>query len=200
MSSDTLEELKRANNYTLALKQDCIESDDSGSVYDTVAMVCRLFDVIAGFFTDDTVLVPVPGSSLTQPHTLQPPKSLANALIKKGFGSSVVSCLSRNKPVIKSAHAMTKRDRPTPQLHCDTITAERMMTKPKQILLVDDIITLGSTFLGAACSLRELYPDVEIKAFAAMRTIWPIHKFKNKVDPCVGHICLQSDGYSRIET
>ena len=39
------------------------------------------------------------------------------------------------------------------------------------VILVDDVVTSGATILGVASKLAERFPDVEIKAFAAMRTI-----------------------------
>jgi hypothetical protein len=44
------------------------------------------------------------------------------------------------------------------------------LVSPGRFLLVDDVVTRGATFLGAASRLRESFPDTEIRAFALVRT------------------------------
>lgn len=61
---------------------------------------------------------------------------------------------------------------------------------PQEILLVDDIVTRGTTMLGAASRLRDVFPGVHIRAFAAMRTITPPATFNAIYDPCKGEITL----------
>jgi len=46
-----------------------------------------------------------------------------------------------------------------------------MLMAPASIVLIDDILTRGHTFLGAAWRLHEAFPETKIVAFAAMRTI-----------------------------
>lgn len=63
------------------------------------------------------------------------------------------------------------------------------ITDPRDIILVDDIITRGTTFLSAYYKIRSAFPDSDIGAFAAMRTILlPGDSFKDALDPYVGDI------------
>ncbi len=59
----------------------------------------------AFFFQPDTVLVPVPKSSLMQPDTLWVPDRIATAMVKNGIGREVLSCLARVTPLRKSARS-----------------------------------------------------------------------------------------------
>ena len=62
------------------------------------------------------------------------------------------------------------------------------LSEPREILLVDDIITRGATMLGAANKLRNTFPLARIRGFAAMRTISPPDIFNQAYDPCLGVI------------
>jgi phosphoribosylpyrophosphate synthetase len=64
------------------------------------------------------------------------------------------------------------------------------------IVLVDDIVTRGSTMLGAASRLAETFSGVRITAFAAMRTVSNHEEFSAIRDPRIGRIWLREDGES----
>ena len=119
--------------------------------------------------------------------SMMAPELLARALKNHGLGSSVVSYLERTKRVRRSSQSPGNRVSPTE--HHETIAVNSTVASPTRILLVDDVVTMGSTFLGSAWSLLEAYPDVEIRAFAAMRTSSP-NEFKNVLYPCTGTIKL----------
>ncbi|MDQ3902584.1 MAG: hypothetical protein M3247_02875 [Thermoproteota archaeon] len=61
---------------------------------------------------------------------------------------------------------------------------------PTEILLVDDVITRGATFFGAANRLKVAFPTSRIRAFAAMRTISRPEEFRAITDPCIGNISI----------
>ena len=65
------------------------------------------------------------------------------------------------------------------------------------IILVDDVVTSGATILGVASRLAERFPGVEIKAFAAVRTISDPAKFVNLVRPARGSIMLRGEYTTR---
>jgi len=145
------------------------------------------------FFQHNTILVPVPKSSLMRPDTLWAPQRIANALASQGLGKEVALCLVRNKPVIKSATSPASM-RPTPDVHYDSLIVQEILSEPNEILLVDDIVTRGSTLLGSANRLADVYPQARIRAFAAMRTISNPDDFNKVNDPCIGTIELRELG------
>jgi len=144
------------------------------------------------FFNPETIFVPCPSSSLMQPGTLWVPQRIALALIKFGLGGVCSPCIIRNKPVRKAATSPPHL-RPTAYEHYESMIVQGSLTDPKEIVLIDDIVTRGATLIGAANRLVDLYPDASIKAFAAMRTISDSHDFKKLIDPCVGIIELVPD-------
>lgn len=138
-------------------------------------------------FQSGTVLVPVPRSSLMGKDYLWVPKRIAEALVRRGFGSEVSSCLVRQTAVPKSAY-MPANQRPTPTQHYNSMAIEGNLTPPKKIILVDDIITRGSTIIAAANRLLDVFPSARISAFAAIRTIsLPIY-FTHLFKPVHGRI------------
>ena len=189
-------ELEAAYDYTIALKQDRIQPGGPLHIYDSVASWCVDYDLFRDFFSSTTVLVPVPGSSMTHPDTLWVAKLLSGALVKHGLGSSVCVCLSRRVSVAKSAFSKPQ-DRPTPARHCETMVVANMVAEPTDILLIDDVVTRGATFLGAACRIAQRYPNANIKAFAAMRTVGNRHEFMKVLDPRTGNITPTADGHYR---
>ena len=139
------------------------------------------------FFNENVSLVPVPKSSLMQSNALWVSEKIANALSKQAFGS-FYSCLKRIKPVQKAAYAVPSNKRPKPIEHYNSIECQQLVHRPKEIVLIDDIITRGSTLLGCASKLKEVFPDVPIRAFAVIRTISDPDNFKAIESPCVGTI------------
>jgi len=146
----------------------------------------------SSFFQPNTILVPTPKSSLMKPDTLWVPMRIASALARIGLGK-VLPCLTRIKSVPKAASSLPK-DRPTPAEHYKSLRVDGSLSKPDEIVLVDDIITRGSTLLGAANRLADAFPQTRIRAFAAIRTISNPGEFDKLYDPCIGTIELRESG------
>ena len=141
------------------------------------------------FFGEDVYLVPVPGHSLRREGSLWIAENLAKALESQGLGK-VFSCLERIQKVQKSAYCRGK-DRPKPMDHYNTIRIKSLMKHmqaPKRIVLIDDLITRGSTMLGCVNVLKDAYPTASMMGFAVMRTISDISLFKDIKDPQVGTV------------
>ena len=143
----------------------------------------------ASFFQKDTVLVPVPSSSLMQRDSLWVPSRIANALAKNGSGKEVIPFLTRETPVNKAAWSKAS-ERPKVKVHLATMSVQGRISEPppSQILLVDDIVTRGATLLGAANKIVEVLPRAQVYAFAAMRTISDSSDFETLFKPVLGSI------------
>jgi len=149
----------------------------------------------ADFFQGKAVLVPVPKSApmKDKDNTLWVPKDVAQALVSQGLGKEVISCLVRTKPV-KAAHlCMMGAERPKAMEHYNSVIVQGTLSKTENIVLIDDFVTRGATFLGCANRLIEVFPECRINAFAVMRTISYSPDFKNVYSPCVGDINLHGE-------
>ena len=147
------------------------------------------------FFGSHIYLVPVPGSSLMKEGTLWVPKNLVDVFSKQGLGKPFI-CLERMETVKKSAFSEPK-DRPKASDHFRTIKIKsdlKRIEDIKEIILVDDIVTRGSTLLGAASRLHEAFPNAHIRAFAVIRTMSNPNEFNKIQDPCTGTITLLPNG------
>jgi len=141
------------------------------------------------FFEKSVFLVPVPGSSLMKRGDLWVPQNLTTSFQEQGLGTSF-PCLERTKKVAKSAFCKSD-ERPKPEDHYTSIQFKGLMKhthNPSKIVLVDDIITRGSTILGCINILKDVYPNADIVGFAVMRTISELHLFHDIEDPCVGTV------------
>lgn len=151
--------------------------------------------VFRDFFQADTILVPTPRSSLIQSGSLWVPERLANALVSRGLGAKVILCLERAFAIPKAAFSRPE-DRPKAQLNYDSLRVRQgLISIPNRILLIDDIVTSGSTALGTVNRLHEAFPNAEIRTFAAMRTISRKSEFRSEMSPYVGNIHLYPDGH-----
>jgi predicted amidophosphoribosyltransferase len=130
--------------------------------------------------------------------TMWVPQRLAEALSKEGLGIAIKIFLERVVALRKSA---TSHDKPTAIEHYNSlhVRTQKTLSEPKEILLIDDIVTRGATILGAANRLKEAFPKSSIRAFAAMRTMTPPYAyFKSIYDPCEGNIETQDDGQNTL--
>lgn len=186
---DTEEEF-RSKTIKANLKTDAIRSDDKISMSEYIARGIKK-DLeklpFAHFFKVNPVLVPMPSSSLTKANTLWVPLNLANALVKNGLGVKVSQCLERTKPIQKS-HTSKAANRPKAQEHYDSMSVQKELSDPDEILLIDDFITRGATSIGAANRLADAYPNAKIRVLVIMKTITNPANFKKIYDPCIGEI------------
>jgi hypothetical protein len=140
---------------------------------------------LTGFFCPENVLVPIPGS--TPRAGVSVAELLATALLEEGLGRSVWTGLHRIRPVLKSATAMPG-SRPTVATHYESFAADPSESCPRQVMLVDDVVTKGRTLLAAAARLQEAFPHAQIRAFALVRTMGFVPGVNRLLDPCVGDI------------
>jgi hypothetical protein len=146
----------------------------------------------SSLFRTNSVLVPLPRSSLLQPDSLWVPERIATALVKRRFGARVLPCLTRTRAVRKSATSQAEQ-RPTPTEHFESLAVQGQLGSTEDIVIVDDIVTRGHTMIGAANRLLEAFPSARIRAFAAMRTVSNCMDFPRIYDPRVGFIEYRED-------
>jgi predicted amidophosphoribosyltransferase len=145
----------------------------------------------ADYFSQNTILIPTPKSSLLKKDMLWVPQRITSALVNNGLGKNE-ECLYRDIPLPRSSTSLAS-DRPKASQHYDSIKVRKLLFEPKEILLVDDVITRGATVLGAVNKLADAFPNARIRAFAVMRTISNPDEFLEIIQPCVGTITLSGE-------
>ena len=189
-------EVKRSKDIMLVLKRDGFVQDPPILMSQWVAQTIqqnRNMLAFDSFFRPNTILVPTPKSSLMKEGTLWVPHRLAIALVNCGLGKEVAQILKRVRPVSKAAWSSPEK-RPLPHEHYESMEVQKSLSEPSNILLIDDIITRGSTLLGAASRLAEVFPSAHICAFAVMRAITNECDFEKVYYPIVGTIRLRTEG------
>ena len=150
------------------------------------------------FFSEDTMLVPIPGSArIRNQSTPWIAERICNELTSVGLGAEVLPIAERRTTVAKSSYQKWGK-RPSPKVHFDSIEVSREMVDYKRLLLVDDVVTKGSTILGVASRVSDAYPRSEVQAFAMIRTMGlqpDIESFNEPTDE--GRITLRSSGDAR---
>lgn len=148
--------------------------------------------MLSGLFTNQAVLIPVPGSAPSA-HRTWAAERLAFALHGVGLGGSVWAGIERRFPVRKSATALNA-DRPTVSQHYESFavseysTTARSAFEPVKFVLIDDVITKGRTILAAAARVHEAFPNADIRAFALIRTMGFVAKVDDPLNVCQGQV------------
>lgn len=158
----------------------------------TIESIFKHFDTdTEGFFSDflniDTILIPVPRSTLLVPGGLWPSLLLANAFLEHGYAKSVSTCLKRVKPLAKSSNFTSSSDRPSVQVQLDTLEVTPELLDGISITLIDDVITAGRTAYACATKLKQAYPDTDVRVFSVIRTI-SFSSIDTIVEKCIGKI------------
>ena len=154
-------------------------------------------DIFSSFFGANVVLVPVPGHGVTvnEKTFTWPSRSICSELQKNKLAGSYVELVKRVQTVNKSATSKSY-ERPSPNIHYDSIEIQepRLVAIPGDtILLVDDVITRGSTILGVARRIREALPNHKIMAFGLVLPAAD-KNIKSLNHPQVGIVRVDTEG------
>lgn len=122
----------------------------------------------------NAVLVPAPRSFPLAKNSLWPALQIAEAMRAAGVGTDVLPLLSRSEPVRRSTGARAGTDREPPLRHYETISPGSLkpllLSEPRaHYVIVDDVVTTGSTVIACASHLAALAPETTVTAFAAAR-------------------------------
>lgn len=196
------EEAVKAKGFVIALKNDkMLWSKGDNEAVSAAELVARLVRdgleelPFRDFFSGGAALIPVPRSSLLKKGELWVPGNIATAMERLGLGRRL-DLLRRVSPVPRSSTSRP-RGRPLPEDHRSSmlVTLSSLPKWTRRLVLIDDVITRGSTMYGAATLLWEAYGEgVEVVGFAAVRTISDPGKFKGLYDPLRGVVILRDAG------
>jgi len=162
-------------------------------------IVTRLHELpFANFFNPDVTLIPMPTHAKRQEGALWVPMQLCEALCRERLAAAVLPCVVRTSPVAKAATSRPD-ERLGVEQHLQSIAIERALEQPMDVLLVDDVVTRGATFMAAAIRVGEAFPSTRVRAFAAIRTMSDPETFRSIEDPCAGIIKLYESGKTHRE-
>jgi hypothetical protein len=152
--------------------------------------------VLAPLFESEVVLVPMPRSAPLVAGALWPAEKICQAMVHAGLAVATAPALERHIAVPKSSRAQPG-ERPPVSQHYDSFRAQLRTDITDRILIVDDVVTKGSTALAAASRLAEAYPRADIRLFAVIRTKGMVPDIDQILDPVSGMIQLHGDECDR---
>ena len=170
--------------------------DARADVLERIAALCkeRESTALRGVFGPDATLVPVPRSAPRRTEdTLWPGLSLASVLHEHGLGREVQQLLVRTQAVPK-AHGSAGGERPTISTLSRSLRWRGDLGSDlERVVLVDDVVTRGTTFLSARDVIQSVQPGLQVEGFAAIRTM-SFDVVETPVDPVRGTVTVVSDG------
>ena len=153
-------------------------------------------DVLAVMFGATVTLVPMPRSTPLVQGALWPAQKICDALMQMRVADQVNPLLERLRPVARSSHA-PPGERPGIPEHYASLIAYRRTDVSDRIVLVDDVVTKGSTAIAAASRITEAYPETSIHLFAVIRTKGMVPDIERVLDPTFGYIRRDGDEADR---
>lgn len=118
------------------------------------AAVTRLSNQDRAYWDGDPMLVPVPRSGLNKPNTIWPAHRICEELVKCGLGVDTLPVIERTTAVDKSAGGLT---RPEFETQLASLSVRPRLRPPTRLILVDDVVTKGTTMLACATQLALAY-------------------------------------------
>jgi hypothetical protein len=187
----TDESAKRVKNLIIQIKSDRV---DPAAGVPTVQLVVervirRLGDREIQGFADAPVLVPVPGAGLTKPNSVWPARRVSEELVRQRLGIDVLPIVRRTIAVGKIAGNAV---RPTLEEHVHSFSVTPGLRPPSRLVVVDDVVTSGTTIMGCAMKLAVAFPGIPISGFALAR-VQSSGNPPQVLDPAVEHIVM--DGF-----
>jgi hypothetical protein len=131
------------------------------------------YEFLKDCFSGAAWLIPMPRSSPQKvKDSLWPAMRICASLLKENIGVRIVPCLKRTKAVPKASTAGPGQ-RPTPTSHFRSIELDVTLFNrdPAYVTVVDDVITMGSSFIGVLPHLHSAFPKAKIRCFAVVRTV-----------------------------
>ena len=166
------------------------------SPIDEIDWDARFRGLLGEFLGRDALLVPVPPHSQVKDYpadrSLWVPDRIAAHMEELGLGRGLVA-LRREREVPKSSTRLKRTERRTATHYESLGVISDEDLNGKRVVLIDDVVTTGSTMLGSARRILDRYPEARIVGFAAMRTVSDPHKFRGTLDPVAGCIVHNED-------
>lgn len=118
-------------------------------------------------------LVPVPSSAPLVEGGLWVPERIAQHLLEFGARGNVHTCLVRTTSIKRQKRGTSAADRPTFTEQLESLRfVPSLVPPPTSIVLVDDVVTSGTTALACAEVLRSaLGAEVDMFLYAAIRAL-----------------------------
>jgi len=131
-------------------------------------------DIREKFLPRNATLVPMPGHApMKKPLASHwPGRELCEQFVEAGLGAQWLPLLERLKAVPKSAFASKEeREDLTAEVHYDSFSVSVDLAAGTTLVLVDDVVTRGTTMLAGIARLQAAYPQAAVRGFALIRTM-----------------------------
>ena len=127
-----------------------------------------------------------------------PGLDIANELVNQGLARDVRKLLVRSRSVPR-AHEQLATHRPKFDQLVDSLEwLGDLGADLRRIILVDDVVTRGTTFLSAKAVIDKAHPWLEVVGFAAVRTM-SFEVVTEPLAPATGSVSLAQSGWGSRE-
>ena len=176
-SRDSGPEAQRIRQAAWALKADKIrDGGESWIEYSVRRLVESSIGSVLERFFEGAVLVPAPGSAKTLPSDrirgpqLWTAKRICESLVARGLGEVVSPCVVRSETIESAKRSRAPR---SPEKQIATLavsTKVKLVPSGTPLVVVDDVLTSGSTILATASLALEAHGNRRVFGFAVFVT------------------------------
>jgi hypothetical protein len=205
-NGSTTDRLHRISQlFVRALKEDAYFDNEPAVELAVRRLVEVRPECLESWFGPDVILVPAPRSSPFPPSNLGVPlrgterdflwvpRRICELLTRMGLAPETLELLVRERRVTRAA-AANAADRPRPREHLESLACRPQLLAKDRLLVVDDVVTRGSTLLACASLLAARFPETEVRTFALVRSISNPAEFAAMRAPVTGSIALRPRG------
>lgn len=169
---------RQMNELIFRLKNcNMVTTEKHGEISAGTAFARSIHSSIKSWVTKETVWVPMPGSGVSPADRSGEKTVLFAEALAQRFGGVVHLGLIRKKAV-KSSHGSAPDERTTVKEHFASMGMKGTLPEGASVLLVDDVLTRGTTAVGALLRLQASGYESSIKLVAG-----GYGRFPDQTDP-----------------
>jgi hypothetical protein len=145
---------------------------------------------LSDFIPATATLVPLPKSAPLLPNSVWPGNDICQFMVDHGWGRDIQPLIRRATAVPKAAFQAHAEDRPTVQVHFNSMDLDDacvFQQDVQEFVLIDDVVTQGRTAYAAFLKLQTQFPHIPVKLFALIRSD-SFKKIEHWCDPASSEI------------
>ncbi|UII21580.1 hypothetical protein [Fulvivirga ligni] len=165
LSKNTGEKGEQSRQICAALK-----AGRQSTINSVIGAINKNLSFFEGFLGPNTTLIPIPRSTPLLNGGIWPAKIIADELVKNNLANTSIEIIQRTKRISASSSRSSAKDRSEVHEHRASLQISPEIIHTNNIILVDDVVTLGRTSYACFLDLQKYYSGQNIMLFSVFVT------------------------------